>query len=47
MVHTIHNKLGANGFTHNYLPTLGANLEKKIITYKDYKINICIWDTAG
>jgi len=39
--------LGSDGFTHNYLPTIGANLEKKTLEYKDYRINICIWDTAG
>jgi GTPase SAR1 family protein len=36
-----------NGFTHNYLPTLGVNLEKKTIPYKEGKLTICLWDTAG
>ncbi|KAM3134945.1 hypothetical protein pb186bvf_012945 [Paramecium bursaria] len=34
-------------FVHNYLPTLGMNLYKKVIDYKQQKLNVCIWDTAG
>jgi len=29
------------------MPTLGINLERKIVIFDDKKINLLIWDTAG
>jgi len=39
-------------FTHKYLPTVGVNLQKKVINVKDsnggsHKALLNIWDTAG
>ena len=41
------NKLVKNEFSENNDNTIGVNLIKKIITLKNKKIELTIWDTAG
>ena len=41
------NKLVKNEFTENNENSIGVNLEKKIMTLKNKKILVTIWDTAG
>ena len=40
-------RLCINKFKNNYDSTLGACFQSKIIEYKDQKIKLDIWDTAG
>ena len=41
------NKLVKNEFTENNENTIGVNLVKKIMTLKNKKLKVTIWDTAG
>jgi small GTP-binding protein len=36
-----------NAFMRTYIPTLGVSISEKVISVKNYKINLILWDIAG